>query len=53
MFRGVGYVCEREGLRFGLGELITITMGAAKKKKKKKRRHAMARAELLSFVSIR
>lgn len=52
MFRGVGYVCEREGLRFGLGELITITMGAAKKKRKK-RRHAMARAELLSFVSIR
>lgn len=51
MFRGVGYVCEREGLRFGLGGLITITMGAAKKKEK--RRHAMARAELLSFVSIR
>lgn len=46
---GVGCVCEREGQGFGLGGLITITMGAAKKKKKKHH----GRAELLSFVSIR
>lgn len=35
---GVGCACEREGQEFGLGGLITITMGAAKKK----RTHAVA-----------
>ena len=49
---GVGCACEREGQEFGLGGLITITMGAAKKKKKKKN-PCRGRAELLSFVSIR
>lgn len=39
---GVGCACEREGQEFGLGGLITITMGAAKKKKRKKRTHAVA-----------
>ena len=51
MLKGGLAVCEREGQGFGLGGLITITMGAAKKKKRENARHG--RAELLSFVSIR
>lgn len=44
---------RKGGSEIWVGRANYNNNGGSQKKKEKKRRHAMARAELLSFVSIR